>query len=467
MDWRERNRFESHWSEAVMHRTRTPLALLLCLPMLGLLTGCQGEAGPIWFAKRYPESTAQFRTEFEVIPNAELVRIDTRPQWELGRHAYRRGPHRVLVLTRVTSWAPPLEQDWTGFNYKYPDGPRPISDREWERAWISLDYGTPVGRRLQLQDLETQFKTGYDRREDDGDAYYILPHKMAGTITIVEEKPDELVIDLNIEIRPKQTKDWFIRERVNVPITLTGRHAKVAQDSDQLIVAGIYRNAGDRPTLPVATSVDTAPDSGKGDALATDGVKPPDNGTGPDGTQNATTDAATDTGTKTDAAAADAAGSDSDSGDADKPEIVTEVAGKSILGKWYVNTEDHTFHFQFMDDGRCVWSIVDDKSNVLTYHGGYKVKPGYFILAAGKYTHNGRDLTSNLRTRFSLLRASWNNDKLLLEGQLRNLNVRLHTYHKDFIDLTASDPPGNRDGADNVDPLSVAKPTAAKRELLR
>ncbi len=456
-----------------MHRIHTPLALLLCLPMLGLLTGCQGEAGPIWFAKRYPESTAQFRTEFEVIPNAELVRIDTRPQWELGRHAYRRGAHRVIVLTRVTSWAPPLEQDWTGFNYKYPDGPRPISDREWERAWITIDYGTPVGRRLQLQDLETQFKTGYDRREDDGDAYYILPHKMAGTITIVEEKPDELIVDLNVEIRPKQTKDWFIRERVNIPITLTGRHAKVAQDSDQLIVTGIYRNAGDRPTLPVTASADRAPDSGNGRTLATDGVKPPDKATDTasanantntqSGTDNTGTASDNNTGSNT----TDASTADANTDDAGKEPVLHEVNGKSILGQWYVNTKDRAFHFQFNEDGSCNWAVVTDDGPVLAVKGAFKVKPGYIIIQAFRMSVGGKDNSAALRTKFSLLRTSWNGDKLQLEGPLRNLNVRLRTYKKEFVDLQASDPPATRAGADKVDPLSVAEPTSTTRQLLR
>ena len=454
---------------------RTPLICALALGTLaaGMLVGCNGETGAIWWPKRYPESSAQFRTEFEVIPNAELVRVDTMPQWELGRHAYRRGADRLLVMTRITSWAPPLEQDWTTFNYKEPKGPRTITDREMERAWITIPYGTPVGQRLVGEELEARFLTGYDRNQATGEAYYILPHKMLGTITIVEEKPDELVVDLNMEIRPKDNKNWHLKQQMRVPITLEGKHAQKATDSDQLIIAGIRRRPSDTdpglPPIEPFVSADVPKDDDGGAGLVP-GVKPDDaaqttlDAGGPKRPPAATDDNPADPDSSTtDPATADQNG---EAGDGDEKKVVTEVAGKSILGQWFVNTNRVAFYFQFNEDGTYGMASAQDDHPVIRTLGTFEVRSGYILFRALKRFRGAADHSAEIRSRITLLRASWLDEKLILDGNISSMAVHLRTYKKDFPDLAAASPPAAREAA-GVDDKPTVRPTVAGQAGLR
>lgn len=223
--------------------------------------------GGCWGVHTVPEvdpSTAQSRIEAEVIDRAELVRQDT-PPYHHGRHAYRRGADRVLVLTRITSFAHRQGED--------KNAPVVRKDTNFERAWIAIPLGTPIGQPLDLEQLSQDFLTGYDVKKptatEQNPDFFIFPGTIRGRLTVVEERPDALVLDLNLVVHP-EAEPWAVRERMTVPMGMDGRWAQIAPPDASVWAskrrATVYTYEPPRPSpteVPpqAPASVETAPES--------------------------------------------------------------------------------------------------------------------------------------------------------------------------------------------------------------
>ncbi len=227
-----------------MRRLTATLATLITTMML---TGCWG----VWGVEKTAPSTSEFRIETEVVPNAELVRESTLPVSQAGRYAFRRGADRLLVLTRITSFRRRLPEDKPT---AAPTGER--YDANLERAWITLPLGAAVGEKIRMEELDRKFLTGFDvNRENDGD-YYIRPNRIDGFVTVVEERSDALVIDINVEVQPSQLTPWSVREVMTVPLAPEGRRAVMVREG-AAVDERVRRRA--TPTAPTLSEDTTEP----------------------------------------------------------------------------------------------------------------------------------------------------------------------------------------------------------------
>ena len=201
-------------------------AVLLLLPVL---PGCSSEENVIQgisLPAKVDPSTAEFHYEFEMIPNAELVKEDTTPIWPLGRYAFRSGPDRLLVVTRITT----LDEKLTDEQKKQGVKPERY-ERFFERAWITIPAGTELNEELDLQKLQEQFLVGYD--EQEGAGYFVQPNRITGKVRILEERPDVAVVKINMAVQPSRKTPWWVKETLAVPITPTGVRASLVLEDNR------------------------------------------------------------------------------------------------------------------------------------------------------------------------------------------------------------------------------------------
>ncbi len=210
-------------------RARTPLGVLAAIVVA--LTGCIDYQGMHHVRDDGP-STAEFRNEAEFIPNAVLVREDTSPKWQLGRYAFKRGADRLLVISRITSFAE-KESGSRSRNRRNTNAnstPKRY-DQILERVWISLELGVETGKRLDLDMLQQKFRVGYDEGPIDGEMY-VQPNRVIGQLTLVEEGPNIVVIDISMRVKPIRLPAWEYSGVISVPVTPAGVRAKAVQPQE-------------------------------------------------------------------------------------------------------------------------------------------------------------------------------------------------------------------------------------------
>ncbi|MBI1337617.1 MAG: hypothetical protein GC164_11715 [Phycisphaera sp.] len=184
----------------------TTLAAVSCS-----LMGCWGANLP---PNDKPNTSVNAHVDFEIIPNAEVVRDSTEPE-PRGRHGFRPGLDRVLVMTRVTTFTSEANKD------NKNDTSRVKTNLE--RAWVTVPYTLKAGETLVVNDIP-EAKLGYDVSLDGG-AFFIYGNRITGTIKIVEEKEKSMVLDLDVLVTPQYLRSWRVQEQVEVPLTETGIHA--------------------------------------------------------------------------------------------------------------------------------------------------------------------------------------------------------------------------------------------------
>ena len=300
--------------------------------MVGIVGGCDMEGTftqGINTPARVAPSTVQYRFESELITNAALVREDTMPRWQLGRHAFKRGPDNVLVISRIHSFA----EKRSGGSRKVPKR----YDANIERVWIVLPLGTQVGDTFRIDKLEYDFLTGYDSGKIADGEMYIQPIRLLGKLTILEVHSSSIVIDIDMVVEPRHFTRWNYKRVETVQVTTTGVRARPAELSakERRLAAAQANNA--KQTL--------------GDA---------------DQGQDPTTQPA----------------------DGDNPAATTQPAdepldvGKYIVGKWVgiSNNDVYDLRFQFDPSGTFIYSTCRSNAHPMIKSGRYRIKKGYVIL---------------------------------------------------------------------------------------
>lgn len=184
--------------------------LLLAIP---LLAGC---FHPTVVGKSAPRSD-RVRVESELVADARLVREKTQPNPQ-GRYAFAEGAHHLLVITRITSLL--VDRDAADEHRE---------DRVWERVWITLPAGMPLGAELSLKELEEQFLVGYDRRDDDV-APYIRPARVTGVVALLERDAEQALVRLVAKVDPWREEGWRVDTTMVVPVTRDGIYATPVAD---------------------------------------------------------------------------------------------------------------------------------------------------------------------------------------------------------------------------------------------
>lgn len=360
------------WSRAV---------LMLCLTAVG---GCT-TAG-IARIRFVDPSTANYRTEVELIENAQLVREDTSPSWMLGRYAFKQGVDRLLVVSRITSF-----EDLSG------DRPRRY-DKVLERVWIALPLGTQVGQLLKLEELEYQFLVGYDEGLL-GEEMYVQPNRVLGKVRMIEEKPGAVVVAFDMRVEPARIPAWNYKEVVTVPVSPGVRAKRLPEEME------LSRSLYDQRQEPPAIVPEIQPlmVEASGDARMSGTVS----------------DTAVDS--SVDSAIANQPGVS-----ATQPAEDQEGQQRSIVGKWIGDSGTYEIRFQFDPDGRFVFSTCRSGYEPGRKMGVYKLKGNYVVMEVKKFIFGeNKDHMRFLHDDpYIMLKFAWDGDLLVLSGNLRDREGR-------------------------------------------
>lgn len=311
--------------------TSWKFAAVICL--VAFMSGCDAIQG-ISIPKDDGPSTAEFRFNAEFIPNAELVRENTTPHWPLGRYAFKRGADRLLVISRITSFAEKLNPD----DKENPELGRRY-DKVLERVWITIPLGTQIGDSLDLETLERKFLVAYDEGDLDG-AIYVQPNRIYGTLRVLEEKSDSVMVDIDMVVQTKRMPNWSYRKVESVPVTFTGIRAKPTKGHEGLPVSSnngalsVESPVGDTPAIPQVDDIESSDSPAAGEA---------------------------------------------------DPVGITQPVAPSIMGKWIGETpprsQSYIFEgrFQFDADGRFYYSMARTAPPLLCY-GTYEIKGKFVVL---------------------------------------------------------------------------------------
>lgn len=361
---------------------------------LALLSGCT----TVWMnvPRDGGASSAEFRYEAEVIPNAVFVRDNTSPDWELGRYTFKRGADRLLVISRITTLQAGSDAG--------EDSAQRV-DAVIERVWITLPLGTQAGELMMIEKLEDDFLTGYDEWSLSTNQFYIQPNKVLGRLTLVEESRDELVLDIDMRVEPIRLPSWRFRHRnFRVPIVAGGRRAEPTTNLEHM-------------AEPVEAPVEGA----------SPGMETPP-ATQPGGTQTGVGQ-------------------------------IAEDLSRPIEGQWVTDTGTEQLRLQLgPEPDRFVLSSSAGPDDELGMRSGsYQVKAHFLVLEVESYTVGQRNVVSQLLppndpegSRFILLRFAWEGDKIVLEGDFRwPLGYRKAVFDRgEFGDMNHIKPPkrGEDDG---------------------
>lgn len=398
--------------------TRPVRWVSMILLLAGLLLGAGCGLGAGLHVPHGQEASELTRTETEFIPNAELARESTIPVWHGGRHAFQRGANRLLVFTRFTT-APDRKN------------PGQIRTLLTERLWVSIPLGTQLGDVLNLHELDQLKLIGYDTddHQDGHDSYFIQPYRVNGTVTMLEERPDSVVVDVNILLEPaaqRNSTTWQIEQRqMTVPVTRDGVHAT------RVAPSALAQYRGEDHVRETDADATTDPDGGPVDAA--------------DGESDA--EEASDG----DAAAAAEATDD---------ETTLTIAGvtyekhtedRSINGQWRAwltrQNKNYEVRMQFSDDGTFVYSTARSGGGATGYppgvmRGRYQVKGEFVIWNIQKYDFGGQDHMVHVDEKWVSYRILWHEGNLVLSGNFQRLdNATIVMRPENFPDMRIVIPP--------------------------
>jgi hypothetical protein len=391
---------------------KTPVALLL-LACLLTVSGC-------FILPMEPKSkgpaTDQYRLEMEFLSNVSLVSEDTSPWWDLGRHAYKKGTDRLIVIGRTTSYADKNEDN------------EPIEgtlrDRKLERVWITIPSDVPLGKALKLEELEVQFLTGYDVNNLDSKGFFKGPHLMKGFVNLIDEGPDKVSVVFDIEIRPNrpfQAENWKVEGKHTIKVVPDGKIATIAVSRDVQV--------GAAPATPAGT----------GDGVAT----PPAVPATPVAVPTLSGENKTNDNTTTPAVAK-----------TDEP----KVESRAVTGKWMYETPGMDFRFQFGDNGKFILShgrgdgVSDTYAPCMNY-GTYQIKKTktaeWLVMVVDRCEFDGTSAMKDFypENKTIMMKMEWENDNLVLRGTLpilKNKDTKFVCRAGDFQDMNKVLPPKGR-----------------------
>ncbi len=347
-------------------------------------------------------STDQYKEEFELVPDAEMVTEDISPIWDLGRHAFQRGTDRILVLARTTSYS---EKDE---DYKVIPGT--LRERRRERAWIQIPGDVQPGEALKLEDLEKQFLTGFDVNNLNGDGPLNSTALMKGYIVINSMTETEAKITMHIEIRPNRPflgKDWVIKGEHTVKVYPNGHYATYTVKRKDAVVVG------DRKGGVVPENTDTNNTSSNADTNTnTSQANANDNtSNNTDAGNNTTNNNTTDNGT---------------TGDTTNVATKKTFGPEDMVGRWFVRTPEFDYRLQLEKDGMFILATVrgdgvtDDYAPGMRY-GYYTFKnsrtASWIVFDIKEFRFDKKDHLEHLEENPTMAKVEFDGKTLVLTGK--------------------------------------------------
>ncbi len=407
------------------------LALLAAL----LLSGCGLDAGfnP---AIEDRQTSATFRTETELVPNSRLVRQNTMPRWQAGRFAFVRGSDQLLVFTHITSLA-----DWDDKKDQFINR----KDHAMERLWVQIPEGTRLGDVLDAERMEAKYLIGYDAGLI-GDGQFIKPWKTTGSLVLLEDHPDRLIIHANLLIAPKRRPNWSMQGVFEVQKNAQGIYAQpLPPDIREAflgtsVVSQAINDSASASPIPPGQLMPAMPRNGNTPAAATaesteaTPVAPaagsPDASVAPDVASPSTDSPATPTapsttpGTATDpqVAATEAQTDATEQAATDTTQAAAEPQ-PSVVGPWINQIPKWYERYQFNDNGTFVHANCRPGYPPAINTGTWEIRNNQFLVLTIKtYTfgHIGKwspDSAYLKKPDVGVLRMTWKDDGALhLEG---------------------------------------------------
>lgn len=99
-----------------------------------------------------------------------------------------------------------------------------------DRVWITIPLETTVRQALNIEELESRFLVGYEAGLID-DTLFVQPCRVTGVLTLLEEGPEQVVIDMDILVQSKDLTPWRVEWNREIPVTLVGNRAKSIQST--------------------------------------------------------------------------------------------------------------------------------------------------------------------------------------------------------------------------------------------
>lgn len=328
-----------------------------------------GLAAGINLARAADPTTAEFRIEAELIPDARLVREDTTPIWHHGRFGFLEGREMVLVVNRITSMEAFAVTD---------GGPRETvrgerQDRILERMWIAIPGNAEVGEVIRLQDIEHQRRLGYDRGEIGRDQYS-EPFRTLGTLVIRAIRDREVEIEIDMVVRPQRHRDWRVSDTFVLSLDQAPRYARAADPSR---VPWTVRDA----TPDISSIFNTPRTLGAAPELEPLPGRPvpvvPEAGQPAAGTSDRAEEVPVVEEDESPLASSD---------------------GEAVVGRWTVRTPDWTIRMQFERDGRFAYSSRRNDGNYAAgiKRGTWRVADGRLTMQVTSYEYDGLDHLAQL-----------------------------------------------------------------------
>ncbi|MEX0774769.1 MAG: hypothetical protein WD042_03535 [Phycisphaeraceae bacterium] len=401
---------------------------------LGLgMPGCRiGETGGVSRVRDEPPATTEYRTDLEMVTDAQLVRADTNPRSDNGRGAFRPGSNQLLVLTHIASAISGVRQDLPGVT----KGER--GDFIKERLWISIAYGTKLGEQLDAEEQMWKHNVVYDSGLVAGDdaGLFMQPYTVKGKLQLVEDRPESSVVYVNVVIKPKDMSDWAVNGTFEVPKTKRGIHATPLAPPP----VEMYRQGADvEQVTPEATPVkDPKPDMEHVPPTRTGGPPAEIEKTDPE----APTPPEFAPRDQSEAPTTQAAGT---APDPDKE----KAAQGALTGKWISQNAAWYDRFQFNPDGTFIRADCRVNYPPAIYTGNWEVKGDYMVMTTRKFTFGDvsqKNIDQDLpKTHIGLLRFTFQDKQLTLEGTgfMREGEKKLKFTLKpaDFDDMSIVPPP--------------------------
>ncbi len=424
------------------------LAVMALLALLVSLAGCDsgvlsGVHDP-YGGKRKADIT--YRLEYELVTEAQLLREDTSPEWQLGRFAFKRGVDNLLVISHLASY-PRMDPKGKTVVERY--------DQTLERVWITLPLGTEVGQTLKIENLESQFLTGYDVGEISSGKMYAMPHKLMGKITIMDNKDDAIVLGLDIGVEPTRLLTWGVNDRVQVPKTRNGLRATMAQTPYEALAE--QTPATQRP----GTEITPLPPGNPGNP-GTPGVTPGTPGVEP-------------TGPRIGPITPEIPGATGSSGTGEPntagPGVLASQV-KTAVGQWTAKTPRYEYRFQFNPDGTFIYASTRTGGSFAPgmKYGTWEERDNYLTLKITRYEIDGQDHMKFIDVPLLALKQTWKGSDMLLTGDLRDREGEgtLQLDKTTYPDMAKTLPPrgGQPEAADpakaqGADPANPASPEVA------
>lgn len=422
--------------------------LILTILLAGLW-GC-GLGEGIHVSRDEGLSTSRFRYEFEVIPNALVMREDTEPRWQLGRYVFVKGADRVLVVSRITSWSD------TATKKQRQSGDIPdIRDRMLERLWITIPHGTAVGEELDLHNLGYRFLVNYDQGNIE-DEQFARPFRVLGNVRILEESETHLTVRLRVRLTTAETTAWAVFEdALKVPLMPEGRHARRA--SPDAVIYAVSR-VGEVPFVgqrPVPISAD-----GTVNLPEASGSVLPESNQGSSGSQESAPEATTQP-----------ADSNAQAGTAD-----SAASGEpgELPGRWYLRTPQWETYLQLNEDKTFIQMASRPQGTPLVIRGDWAMRSGYLVLTLRNYSMGSvnQNVAGGGEGQYAILQVNWvNPHTFTLDGALPGLGASREGYRfrrAIYPDLngvpTLSYQPGSPEPAYVGEEPKPATPAAAGEE---